>query len=274
MAVSGPTVVRRQLGRRLRRLREASGRGEREIEEKLQISRTKLWRIESGTVPVKVPDVRALCWFYGADGEFTDALAALTVGTGGQGWWEEYSDVVPDWFRLYVGLEGAASRIRSYDGEIVPGALQTAEYARAVFHAARPDENEDAIRRHLAVRMERQETLFRRRPAPHIDVVLGAGVLAREVGGPEIMAAQLVRLCELNERDHVQVRVLPWSVGAHAAMVGAFQMLDFDDPEDPDVVYVETHTGGRVLEKPAEIQEYDRVFHLIGKQAVSIEEYQ
>src|SRR5437660_1648665 len=115
MPISGSTVVRRQLGRQLRRLREAAGKTERDIEEANLASRAKLWRIESGKSPIKVADVRALCWLYGADQPTTDRLADLAVGTTAQGWWEDYGDVLPGWFSLYLGLEAAATEIRIYD---------------------------------------------------------------------------------------------------------------------------------------------------------------
>ncbi len=275
MPVSGPTVVRRQLGRRLRNLREKAGKTEREVEDAKLVSRTKLWRIESGKVPVKVPDVRALCWFYGADAETTDALANLAVGTAGQGWWEDYGDVVPDWFKLYVGLEGVATRIQSYDGELVPGPLQTEDYTRAVYRAARPDDSEcrEEIERHVALRRQRQEALLRRDQPPTLQFVLGAGAVLRQVGGPEVMAAQVEQLRHFNRLDHVEITVIPLEAGAHAAMLGAFSILEFSESDDPDVVYFETQAGARYLEKYSEIQEYRRIFELIHRQAVPIEEY-
>lgn len=273
MPVSGPTVVRRQLGRRLRRLREASGKTEQEVEDAKLVSRTKLWRIESGKVSVRIPDVRTLCWFYGVDAELTDALAAMALGTTEQGWWEDYSDVVPGWFQLYVGLEGAAAAIRYYDGELVPGELQTRDYARAIFRTAELHDGDETIERLVELRMERQDNLLKRDPPPQLTVVLGAGSLARQVGGPAVMAAQVDRLRELNALDHVGIRVLNWEAGAHAAMLGAFRILDFSDPEDPDVVYLETQVGSRYLEKPAHLRTYRQTFELIYQQAVPIEEY-
>jgi transcriptional regulator with XRE-family HTH domain len=270
-----PTVVRRQLGRRLRKLREAAGKTETAVEKELKISRTKLWRIEKGEVPVKPNDVLGLCRYYDVDGEFTDALINLAHGTtlDGGGWLEDYSDVVPDWFRLYVELEQAASRIQVYEGEVVPGPLQTADYAMATFRAARPDDAEESFGRHVGLRMERQEVLFNRVPPPHMLIVLGAGVLVRHVGGRAVMRKQVERLRRLDELDHVEIKVLPWDAGAHAAMAGGFRILDFQDSEDPDVVYVENLTGGRYFEKEKELGDYRRAFELISKQAVPIKEH-
>lgn len=268
------TVVRRQLGRRLRRLRFAAGRAEKEVEKDLKISRTKLWRIETGQVPVKVNDVRAMCWFYGVDGDLADALLNLSLGTESDGGWlEDYSDVVPDWFRLYVELEDVATRIRVYEGEVVPGLLQTAEYARHVFRAAQPDDPDKAIERRVTLRMERQEALLKRVPPPRMVFVLSAGVLARQVGGAAVTREQVVRLRQLDERAHVEIRVLPWDSGAHAAMAGGFHIFDFADPEDPDVVYLETQTSGRYLEEKPVLDEYRRVFALVYNQSAPLKEY-
>jgi transcriptional regulator with XRE-family HTH domain len=270
--VTGQRVVRRALGRRLTRLRTASGKTRREVAEaRLGISEPTLHRIETGKVPVTVANVRALCWLYEVDASITDALAELALGTSQEEWWDA-SPVIPDWFKLYVGLEASASRICSYDGEVVPGELQTEQYARAVFAAESPPDPE-AADRHVKLRLQRQQTLFERRPVPRLVTVLGEGALTRPVGGEAVLKAQIEHLCRVAERDNAQVKVLPWSVGAHAAMAGAFRILDFDDPEDPDVVYLESHVGALYLEEPVEVDEYRRIFDLISKQAVPVEEY-
>jgi transcriptional regulator with XRE-family HTH domain len=270
--VTGQRVVRRTLGRRLTRLRIASGKSRREVAEaRLGISEPTLHRIETGKVPVTVANVRALCWLYGADESITNALAELALGTSQAEWWDA-NPVVPDWFKLYVGLEASASRIFSYDGEVVPGELQTEGYARAVFGAEQPAE-EEAAERQVKLRLQRQKTLFARNPVPQLVTVLGEGVLARPVGGEAVLKAQIEHLRLMSQRDHIEIRVLPWSVGAHAAMAGAFRILDFDDPEDPDVVYLESHVGALYLEEPAEVDEYRRIFELIRKDAIPVQEY-
>ena len=274
MSVPGSTVVRRQLGRRLRKLREAARKSERDVEEARLASRAKLWRIESGKSPVKVADVRALCWLYGADVPTTDALTGLCAGTTTQGWWEDYGDVVPDWFGLYVGLEAGATEILIYDPELVHGLLQTPDYTRAVFLAVTGGSDQEAVGHQIKVRYERQQALLHRQPPLRLTAVLGAGVLARPVGGAATMAEQVARLHELAALDHVEIRILPWAIGAHPAMhVGPFTILDFDDADDPAVVYLESHTGARYLERPEELREYHRIFDLIRRQSVPIEEH-
>lgn len=270
--VTGQRVVRRALGRRLTRLRVASGKSRREVAEaRLGVSEPTLHRVETGKVPVTVANVRALCWLYGADESITNALAELALGTSQEEWWDA-SPVVPDWFKLYVGLEASASRICSYDGEVVPGELQTEQYARAVFGAEQPVDTE-AAERQVKLRMQRQRALFARTPAPQLVTVLGEGALTRSVGGDTVLKAQIEHLRRVAQRDNVDIRVLPWSVGAHAAMAGAFRIMDFDDPEDPDVVYLESHVGALYLEEADEVDEYRRIFELIRKNAVSVREY-
>jgi transcriptional regulator with XRE-family HTH domain len=275
MPVTGQRVVRRALGRRLTRLRVASGKSRREVAEaRLGISEPTLHRIETGKVPVTVANVRALCWLYGVDASITDALAELALGTSQEEWWDS-NPVIPDWFKLYVGLEASASRIFSYDGEVVPGELQTEQYARAIFAAEQPPDQEaaEAADRHVKLRMQRQQTLFGRRPAPRLVTVLGEGAVTRPVGGEAVLKAQIEHLCRVAQRDNVEVKVLPFAVGAHAAMAGAFRILDFDDAEDPDVVYLESHVGALYLEEEAEVEEYRRIFGLISKDAIPVEDY-
>jgi transcriptional regulator with XRE-family HTH domain len=258
MPVTGQRVVRRALGRRLTRLRVASGKSRREVAEaRLGISEPTLHRIETGKVPVTVANVRALCWLYGIDASITDALAELALGTSQEEWWDS-NPVIPDWFKLYVGLEASASRISSYDGEIVPGELQTEQYARAVFAAEQPPDPE-AADRHVKLRLQRQQTLFNRRPAPQVVTVLGEGAVTRPVGGEAVLKGQIEHLCR--------------AVGAHAAMAGAFRILDFDDAEDPDVVYLESHVGALYLEEEGEVEEYRRIFGLISRDAIPVAEY-
>jgi transcriptional regulator with XRE-family HTH domain len=272
MPVTGQRVVRRALGRRLTRLRIACGKSRREVaEEKLGISEPTLHRIETGKTPVTVANVRALCWLYGADQSVTDALAELALGTSQEEWWDA-NPVIPDWFKLYVGLEASARAIWSYDGEVIPGELQTEQYAHAIFSAEQPTDDA-AIQRQVTLRIQRQRALLARTPAPRISTILGEGTLIRPVGGAAILTAQIEHLKSMTQHHNIDIRVLPWSAGAHAAMAGAFRILDFDDPEDPDVVYLESHVGALYLEEPEEVDEYRRIFQLIDKDAIPIREY-
>jgi hypothetical protein len=249
-----------------------TGRTRKQVAEaRLGISEPTLHRIETGKVPVTVANVRALCWLYGADQSAIDALSELALGTSQEQWWDT-NPVIPDWFKLYVGLEASAARIFSYDGEVVPGELQTEQYARAVFNAAQPVDADTADRQ-VKLRIRRQQTLFGRRPAPQLVTVLGEGALIRPIGGRAVLKAQIEHLRQLTQQEGVQIKVLPWSVGGHAAMAGPFRILDFDDPDDPDIVYLESHVGAMYMEEPPQVDEYRRIFDLILKDAVPLAEY-
>ncbi|WBB68430.1 helix-turn-helix transcriptional regulator [Micromonospora sp. WMMD812] len=272
MPITGQRVARRTLGRRLTRLRVASGKTRREVAEaRLGISEATLHRIETGKVPVTAANVRALCWLYGVDQSVTDVLAELALGTSQEEWWDS-NPVIPDWFKLYVGLEASASRISTYYGEIIPGELQTEQYALAVFAAERAADDETA-RRHVKLRMQRQKALFARKPAPRLVFILGENAVARPVGGKAVLDAQLDHLRDIARSGAAEIRVLPFSVGAHAAMAGAFRILDFDDPDDPDTVYLESHVGAVYLEEPHEVDEYRRIFQLTYDAAIALEDH-
>ena len=254
------------------KLRVASGRSRRDVvEAKLGISEPTLHRIETGKVPVTAANVRALCWLYGVDQSTTDALAELAVGTSQEEWWDA-SKLIPDWFKLYIGLEASATKICSYDGETVPGELQTEEYALAVYAAAQPGDDEGAAR-NVKLRLQRQRTMFARKPPPEVICIVGEGALARAVGGEHVMQAQLAHMTKTAKLPNVDVRVLPFSVGAHPAMAGPFRILNFDDVDDPDVVYLESHVGALYLEEPPELAEYRRIFELLYEASTPIAEF-
>jgi transcriptional regulator with XRE-family HTH domain len=276
MPITGSTVLRRQLGRQLRRLRDAAGVKEADVVESGLASRAKLWRIESGQTAIKIADVRALCWLYKVDQSTTDALAKMAQGSSTRGWWEdkEFAGVLPEWFSLYVGLEAAASEIHIYEPEIIHGLLQTPDYLRALFADSGVQIADEALERQIKLRQQRQAALTARTPPLRMTAILGAGVLARQVGSRAVMREQVARLRELNRLDHVDIRMIPWSSGGHAAMhVGGFAILDFDDQDDPAIVYLESHTGARYLEKPEELAEYRKIYDLVYRKTVPIEEY-
>jgi transcriptional regulator with XRE-family HTH domain len=269
-AVVGSTMVRRQLGRKLRRLREDAGKTHADVESARIASATKMWRIETGKTAVKPGDVWALARLYDAPSDVADVLADLASGTRGEGWWEDYGTAVPDWLGLYAGLEAASSSIRTYHPELVHGLLQTPAYAEAVIRAA-PDLTAPVVRQRLRFRLERQRAVLGRAAVP--DAVLGAGALALRVGSDAVMDEQIAHLRALDSAGRVRVRILPWTAGAHPSMKGAFTILDFDDPEDPSLVYLETHVGGQYFEQPRHLTEYHRMFDRLRRSAIPLEDY-
>src|SRR5690606_29047389 len=219
-------------------------------------------RIESGLTAVRAVDVRAMCELYGADGPTTEALAALARETRAKGWWHAYGATIPAYFELYMGLEAAASKLRTYDPELVHGLLQTREYAAEVFRVGNPDWSEEEVERAVALRLRRQKLLRRPAPGPLVlDAVLNEAVLWRAP------SAQLRHVAALSRRPNVTVRVLPFSAGLHrgAMASGAFAIMEFPEKprgtREPTTVYcADGTTGALYLDQPREVETYDAIW--------------
>ncbi len=247
----------------MRRLRLQSGLTREQAGAAIRASEWKIHRLENGQVGFKQRDLVDLLELYGVTdpGEIA-ALLAIAREANHPGWWHHYGDVLASWFRAYVDLESAASLIRSYEGQLVPGLLQTEAYVRSVVQGAAPQDTAEEVERRVALRLGRQ-SLLTRADAPRLWVVMDEGVLRRPVGGPKVMRAQLERLTEAAALPNVTLQVLPFSAGAHPAMVGAFSILRFDDEELPDVVYVEHLTNALYLDKRDDVDQYLHVMETI-----------
>ncbi|MFE9203201.1 helix-turn-helix domain-containing protein [Micromonospora sp. NPDC007230] len=253
---SGPTVLRMLLGAQLRRLREGAGVSRESAGWEIRSSESKISRMELGRVGFKERDVADLLTLYGVTAaEEREALLKLARDANSPGWWHRYGDVLPSWFQSYLGLEAAAALIRTYEVQFVPGLLQTPEYARAVIllgHRGAPDEEVD---RRVSLRTKRQEVLRRDKP-PQLWAVLDEAALRRPIGGPEVMRAQLDALIAATAQPHVQLQIVPFAAGGHAAASGAFSILRFGDQDLPDVVYIEQLTSAIYLDKRDDLDYY------------------
>src|ERR1039458_3162638 len=189
------------------------------------------------------------------DEEQRTLLRALARSANTQGWWHDYSDVLPNWFEAYVGLEEAATSIRAYEIQFVPGLLQTEEYARAVTLLGHANAPADEIDRRVRLRMGRQTLLTRPHPS-HMWAVLDEAVLRRPVGRPGVMRAQLKYLLEVADRPNVTIQTIPFQFGGHAAAGGPFSILRFAEPDLPDVVYLEQLTSALYLDKRETVEHY------------------
>jgi hypothetical protein len=257
----GPTVRRMLVGAQLRRLRNTNGISREQ--EAIRASEWKIHRLENGQVSFKERDVVDLLRLYGvSDPGEVAAFVILAREANQPGWWHQYNDLLPQWFKTYVDLESAAVLIRSYEAQFVPGLLQTEEYMRAVIRGAHLDESSEGVERRIALRMARQ-VLLTREHAPRLWAVVDEGALRRPVGGPDVLRVQLERLIEAAELPNVTLQVLPFAAGAHPAMVGAFSILRFADQELPDVVYLEHLTNALYLDKRDEVEEYLHVIETI-----------
>ncbi|GLY81073.1 helix-turn-helix domain-containing protein [Actinoallomurus iriomotensis] len=266
---TGSTVPRRQLGRHLRELRNRARLTVRTAADKLEWSETKLWRIETGQTSLRSLDVEAMCRVYGAPPDVTEALMALAKETKARGWWHAYGDVIRDSLDLYIGLEEAASQLSWYTSELVPGLLQTPDYARTLIRAHYPHASEEDIERLVQVRIARQSLLTRGTAGPTVKVAFNEAVLRRAVGGEEVMAGQLERLIAATNQPNVSLRVVPFETGFHDGLLsGPFVMMRFPTTGDgreiePPTVYVDGFTGALYLDKPEEIERYDMAFNAI-----------
>jgi transcriptional regulator with XRE-family HTH domain len=273
-ATGGSAFVRRQLGQKLERLRAAAKKSQIDVETAQIMSRTQVYRIERGISAPRWASVRVLCEFYGADAETTAALIELAKGAKRSGWFEAYGDAVPKRLGLYLGAELAASRIDTYDPEVIHGVLQTRDYARALFLGERPDSVPAELDRLLDARRERQEMFFARRPkGAMLRAVLNEAALARQVGGRGTMVRQLDHLSELDAHEGVDVYVLPLDVGAHRAIYGGFTVLDFPDPLDPTVAYVDNYTGGTILDEDRDVRRMRGVHAGVLELSIPLKEY-
>jgi transcriptional regulator with XRE-family HTH domain len=259
----GPTVQRMLVGARLRRLRVEVGLSREEAAEAIRASEWKIHRLENGQVGFKERDIIDLLGRYGVSdpAEVADFLA-LAREANAPGWWQHYGDVLPQWFRTYVDLESAASLIRTYEGQFVPGLLQTDGYMRAVVQGAHLEESAEEVGRRVRLRMARQVLLTRQDP-PRLWAVVDEAALRRPVGGPEVMRGQLERLVEATKLPNITLQILPFNSGAHAAMAGAFSVLRFPDRELPDVVYLEHLTSALYLDKRDEVERYMNVMEVL-----------
>jgi transcriptional regulator with XRE-family HTH domain len=262
-----PTVRRKRLGIELRRLREQAGLTCEEVGQRLDCSGTRISRIETGRISIRPGDVRELLEIYGVTGTEADFLARLAREARQKGWWHTYGRVMPTWFEAYVGLEAAAVRFRDFQSMVVPGLFQTEDYARAVLRAAPYPGSAEDIDRQVALRMERQAILGQANP-PDLWVVLTESVIRVRVGGPAVMRAQLRRLLDVAERSNVTLQVLPFTTAAHVQPISPFTILEFPDPGDPTVVYLEHLTGSLFLESDEEIRRYTLVFDHLRAEAL------
>jgi transcriptional regulator with XRE-family HTH domain len=266
--VRSPTLRRRELGALLRSRRLELGLTVEQVAERLLCSSSKVSRMETGQRGATLRDVRDLCAIYGLTGkDQVDHLMDLAREGKRQGWWQSY-DLD---YATYVGLEEAAATLRYYQSALVPGILQTPDYARAVHEAGVQEYAPGRIDEHVDVRMRRQR-LLTQDPPLEVSVVLDEAVLHRRVGGPAVMAEQLGHLAEAAKLLSVTIQVIPFTAGAHPAMDSMFDILEFRESALPSVVYVEGLMGWLYIERSQDISRYVKVFQLLRATALAPKE--
>ncbi|WP_406234304.1 helix-turn-helix domain-containing protein [Nocardia sp. NBC_01009] len=277
MTDTGSTLPRRQLGSYLHEARTALNLSQEKLAELADLSSSVLQRLEKGEATrLKVRDLQAVCDVLEMSDEMTTAMVGLLRQGAEKSWWHEYGNLIPATFDVYVGLETAARRLNTYQPSLIPGLLQTADYARALMQMGYPAEDSAEHDRRIELRTKRQTIVTRKHQPIALDVVLHESVLRSTVGGPNVMAAQLRYLAEIGKLSNVTVRVLPFSAGApigHA--VGQFAILEFGKdgkgkPVWPQVVYLETFVGCIYLEKTVDVQLYDRVHQSLQQHSLDV----
>lgn len=252
----GPTAVRILLGLRLRRAREAAGLTPAAAASEIRASASKMSRLELGRVGFKQRDVADLLTLYGVTDTAERArLMSLAEGANEGAWWHTYADVLPSWFEAYIGLEEAASLVRTYEVQFIPGLLQTADYATAVTMATSPEGAEETVNERVELRLARQQLLTRPDP-PHVWAVIDEAALRRPIGGRAVMRAQLEYLLTVAKLPAVTLQVMPFRYGAHAAEGGAFIFLRFPEADLPDLVYLESLAGATYLDDRTSVDIY------------------
>ncbi|QQQ74954.1 helix-turn-helix domain-containing protein [Saccharothrix sp. 6-C] len=261
---SSPTLRKRRLVSELRRLREAADLTIEDVAERLECSASKISRIETGRVGVTPRDVRDMLSAYGADRATSEELVQLARDARRRAWWDEFGDIAPG---RYVGFEADAEWVRTYQGLMVPGLLQSEAYTRALIRAVLPGAEPAEVDRRVELRKARQALLLEDDPL-RLHVVVDEAALRRLVGGPEVMAEQLARLTEVGKLRNITLQVAPFEAGGHAAMDGPFVILSFPEQSDPAVVYIESPKGDVYWEQPADVARYADMFARLSAQSL------
>ncbi|KAB2973300.1 MULTISPECIES: helix-turn-helix domain-containing protein [unclassified Streptomyces] len=265
-----PTVRRRRLGQELRRLRELKGMTAEEVAERLLVSQSKISRLENGRRSISQRDVRDLCGVYEVeDHRIVDSLMQMAKDSRQQGWWHSFGDIP---YSVYIGLETDAASLRVYDPQVVPGLLQTKQYAEALIAGALPETAPTEIEKRVQVRMRRQERISTEENPLRLWTVLDEAALRRVVGNRNLMRDQLEQLVEQSLLPHVTVQVIPFDMGAHPGLNGQYAILEFPDAADSSVVYIEGVTSDLYLEKANDVQKYSVMYEHLRAQALNVEQ--
>lgn len=264
----GPGGRRRYLGKVLRRYREQADLTVAEVAKRIMISQPALSRIEGGKNAILPRNVYRLIEVYGIADPERAALMTLAEEANERGWWEEYGDVLNEWFAQYAALEADAEKILTWQLAFVPGQVQTREYAWSVTEAAHPDWPVPQLARTVELRMERQALVDWSR----LTVAVDESVFHRLVGGAAVMSAQIRQLIGFIESGDLDFHVVPFGVGANPSMTNAYTLLKFPETEDIDLVYTETERGGAYDERPETLARYADIFERTLAMAISGDE--
>jgi transcriptional regulator with XRE-family HTH domain len=265
-----PTVRLRRLAGELRNLRQAAGLTREDAAEQTNINSATLYRIETAKARPQRRTLLTLLDKYGVtDPARRTALVELSKQATQLGWLQAYESELPEEYTAYISFESEARSVRNYESLFVPGLLQTEGYTRAVVTASLPYASAEEIQQRVETRAQRQVSITKTDPLK-LWAIVDEAVLHREVGGVEVMTDQLRHLLDMTRQSHVTFQVLPYRVGAHPGMHGAFAVMDFPDAADPDLVYVENMAGALYLEKEADVRRYTEMFDQLRAAALNV----
>lgn len=261
------SLPRRELGRMLREARQATGMSIEHAARLMDWGTSTLSRLERGlTERIRIRDVLGLCELYGLDEEKTAAVKELAEQAPVRSWWRSYDGAMSAKFNLYVGLEAGATELEIFQSLIVPGMLQTADYARVLDRQYFPTDSDEELDHRVAVRTQRQHRITRKRHPARITVVLQEAALRTVVGNSRVMAAQLRQIADLSTRENIDVRIMPFRKGFPVGMaVSPFIILSFPHdakgrPNEPTIVFAESFIGDAYLELPEDVQRFRTAF--------------
>lgn len=265
-----PTTRRILLGQELRRLRSAAGITPAAAAKALGVTASSLSRIETGRQAIREPYVRVMASMGGADDDKLNELLVMCEEAAQKEWFHDLASSSPEWFRRYLGLESAASRISTYTVELVHGLMQTDEYARALASENTPDASARNLDGYVALRRGRQALLLGEDP-PRVHMVMHQIALMSNVGGPAVMRGQVARLLELADLDHVTLQVLPIGAGAHPSMTSGFTLLGFDEIPAMATAYIDVGRGAVYPDQPADLDQFGWRFKQLAERALTPE---
>lgn len=263
-----PTVRLRRLAAELRRLRRVADMNREEASAQTGINNATLYRIETARARPQMRTLAALLNLYGVDAEQREYLTILCRDAGKQGWLRPYHSDLPEEYTAYISFEAEAAGVRNYESLFIPGLLQTEEYARAVIRGGLPMAGEPEVEDRVQARMERQAVLTKEAPLK-LWAIVDEAALRRVVGGGKVMRAQLAHLADMVKVPNITFQVIPFDAGAHPGMPGAFVLMDFTDPMDTDLIYIDSMAGDLFLESDADVSRYSSIFDNLRAVALS-----
>ncbi|WP_439676017.1 DUF5753 domain-containing protein [Embleya sp. MST-111070] len=267
-----PTVRRRMLGLELRRLRERLDLTAEDASDRMGWHPTKMSRVEAGRSGVRPHELTRLLDTYDVtDTDVRDGLAELSKNAKVRVWWTPYNDVLTQRYSSYIVFEAEAVSARNFEAALIPGLLQTPDYARAITRALEPSLTVAEVNALVDVRIQRQSAAFNREDPLKLWCIVDESALRRKVGGPPVMLKQLRHLLEATEQPHITFQAMSYEAGAHAGLLGSFVHLGFPVPGDLDLVYLEGPTSSLYLERDDDLTTYSHAFDLLRASALDTE---